>query len=99
MKNRLFVQFISFIMLTSLIFLGVHSYFEQNQKLDHFELVDQPTEEDECLKKYIEDDFFPLKEVDFHIPIQALSVLFPNPTERLPIISHFRHYPPPNEPT
>ncbi|WP_433895793.1 hypothetical protein [Sphingobacterium mizutaii] len=99
MKNRLFVQFISFIMLTSLIFLGMHSFFEQNQNLDHFELVDQPTEEDECLKKYIEDDFFPLKEVDFHIPIQALSVLFPNPTERLPIISHFRHYPPPNEPT
>ena len=86
-------------MLTSLIFLGVHSYFEQNQNLDHFELVDQPTEEDECLKKYIEDDFFTLKGVDFHIPIQALSVLFPNPTERLPIISHFRHYPPPNEPT
>ena len=96
MKNRFAIQICSVIILIFVVLLGRHMHLEYNPIIDQIEFADQSSDEEDLLKKSLEDDFLNFIDINCSFPIQVNKVLFSNQKMKLPSTFHFRHYPPPN---
>ncbi|WP_156305281.1 hypothetical protein [Sphingobacterium endophyticum] len=84
------------IILIFVVLLGRHMHLESNPIIDQMEFADQSSDEEELLKKSLEDEFLNFIDISCSLPIQVCKVLFSNQKMKLPSTIHFRHYPPPN---
>lgn len=96
MKNRFAIQICSVIILIFVVLLGRHMNLESDPIIDQIEFADQSSDEEDLLKKSLEDDFLNFMDISRSLPIQDCKVLFSNQKMKLPSTFHFRHYPPPN---